>query len=401
MHAVDGVSFDLRPGEILGIVGESGSGKSASPPMTLMGLTRSPNASISGSVRLHGTDLLAATDEELHRIRGRRDLDDLPGPDDLAQPRLPGRATQIVEQIEAHRDVPDDEAQGARGRAARRSVGIPNAKERFDDYPHEFSGGMRQRAMIAMAPRPRAADPDRRRADHRPRRDDPGADHEADRQLNEERGLAVILITHDLGVIADIADRVLVMYAGRIVEQGTLDEIFYDPQHPYTWGLLGSLTRLDQPPPDRLPQIGGQPPRCSRRRPVAASARAARTPSRSARAAGLEGRPGERSRRSLLADPQEGTASGGQAPRQALPDQGGAPDRPRGAAVHAVDDVSLTLHEGETLGLVGESGCGKSTLCPRDHPAARADRRGRCRFWARSSSASRASSCSRSGATSR
>jgi oligopeptide/dipeptide ABC transporter ATP-binding protein len=155
--------------------------------------------------------------------------------------------------------VPKDEAR-ERVVELLSSVGIPNAKSRVDDYPYEFSGGMRQRAMIAMAfalePRILIAD-------------EPTTALDVTIQaqimsliqgLNEERGLSVILITHDLGVIAEVADRVLVMYAGQIVEQGTLDDIFYDPQHPYTWGLLGSLTRLDQPPPDRLPQIAGQPP---------------------------------------------------------------------------------------------------------------------------------------------
>ena len=155
--------------------------------------------------------------------------------------------------------------EGARGRAAA-TVGIPNAEERVDDYPYEFSGGMRQRAMIAMA---LALEPQILIADEPTTALDVTIQAQIMRlikRLNEERGLAVILITHDLGVVAEVADRVLVMYAGQIVEQGTLDEIFYDPQHPYTWGLLGSLTRLDQPPPDRLPQIA---------RPAALAARAA------------------------------------------------------------------------------------------------------------------------------
>jgi len=166
---------------------------------------------------------------------------------------------KIVEQIQAHKEISDDEAK-ERARELLSSVGIPNAAQRVDDYPYEFSGGMRQRAMIAMAlalePRILIADEPTTALD---------VTIQAQilaliQRLNEERGLAVILITHDLGVIAEVADRVLVMYAGQIVEEGTLDEIFYDPQHPYTWGLMGSLTRLDQAPPDRLPQIGGAPP---------------------------------------------------------------------------------------------------------------------------------------------
>ncbi|MDX6603575.1 MAG: peptide/nickel transport system ATP-binding protein, partial [Solirubrobacterales bacterium] len=140
------------------------------------------------------------------------------------------------------------------------SVGIPNAERRVDDYPHEFSGGMRQRAMIAMA---LALEPDVLIADEPTTALDVTIQAQILRlleDLNRERALATILITHDLGVVADVADRVLVMYAGRVVERGTLDEIFYDPQHPYTWGLMGSLTRLDRPRPKRLPQIAGSPP---------------------------------------------------------------------------------------------------------------------------------------------
>ena len=152
------------------------------------------------------------------------------------------------------------------------SVGIPDAARRVDDYPHEFSGGMRQRAMIAMA---LALEPEVLIADE----PTTALDVTVQAQildllggLNRERDLATILITHDLGVVAEVADRVLVMYAGRIVEQGTLDEIFYDPQHPYTWGLLGSLTRLDETRPERLPQIPARRPRCSRSTAAAPSA---------------------------------------------------------------------------------------------------------------------------------
>ncbi|HSD25494.1 MAG TPA: ABC transporter ATP-binding protein [Solirubrobacterales bacterium] len=257
VHAVDGVSFDLRPGEILGIVGESGSGKSVTA-QTLMGLTRSSNASISGSVRFHGTDLVTASDEQLQSIRGREISMVFQDPMTSLNP-VYRVGYQIIEQLEAHKEMSDHEAK-ERAVELLASVGIPNAKERVDNYPYEFSGGMRQRAMIAMAlalePRILIADEPTTALDVTIQ----AQIMKLIQQLNEERGLAVILITHDLGVIAEVADRVLVMYAGQIVEQGSLDEIFYDPQHPYTWGLMGSLTRLDQPPPDRLPQIGGAPP---------------------------------------------------------------------------------------------------------------------------------------------
>lgn len=257
VQAVDGVSFDLRPGEILGIVGESGCGKSVTA-QTMMGLTRSPNSEISGSVRFRGKDLVGASDEDLQSIRGREISMVFQDPMTSLNPVYKVGA-QIVEQIQAHKEVDDDEAMDRAGKLLA-SVGIPNAEKRVDDYPYEFSGGMRQRAMIAMAlslePRILIADEPTTALD---------VTIQAQilkliQELNAERDLSVIMITHDLGVIAEVADRVLVMYAGQIVEEGTLDEIFYDPQHPYTWGLMGSLTRLDQPPPDRLPQIGGAPP---------------------------------------------------------------------------------------------------------------------------------------------
>jgi oligopeptide/dipeptide ABC transporter ATP-binding protein len=257
VHAVENVSFDLRPGEILGIVGESGSGKSVTA-QTLMGLTRSPNASISGSVRFHGMDLVTATEEQLQSIRGREISMVFQDPMTSLNP-VYRVGDQIIEQIEAHKDMPKEETK-ERAVELLASVGIPNAKDRVEDYPYEFSGGMRQRAMIAMAlalePRILIADEPTTALDVTIQ----AQIMKLIQDLNEERGLAVILITHDLGVIAEVVDRVLVMYAGQIVEQGTLDEIFYDPQHPYTWGLMGSLTRLDRPPPERLPQIGGQPP---------------------------------------------------------------------------------------------------------------------------------------------
>ncbi|HYG96472.1 MAG TPA: ABC transporter ATP-binding protein [Solirubrobacterales bacterium] len=258
LQALDGVSFDLAAGEVLAIVGESGSGKSVTA-QTLVGLTRSPNARIEGRVELDGTDLVAAGEEELRRVRGERVAMVFQDPMTSFNPvyRI---GNQIVEAIRAHQ--PDASKQQARTRVMElfEAVGIPDAEQRVDDYPHEFSGGMRQRAMIAMA---LALEPEVLIADEPTTALDVTIQAQILRlleQLNRERNLATILITHDLGVVAEIADRVLVMYAGKVVEQGTLDEIFYDPQHPYTWGLLGSLTRIDRPRPERLPQIAGQPP---------------------------------------------------------------------------------------------------------------------------------------------
>jgi oligopeptide/dipeptide ABC transporter ATP-binding protein len=258
LQAVGGVSFDLAAGEVLAIVGESGAGKSVTA-QTILGLTRSPNARIEGTVRLGETDLVGAGDEAMRSIRGDRVAMVFQDPMTSFNPvyRI---GKQIGEAIRAHRrDVSKDEAR-ERAIELLDSVGIPNAARRVDSYPHEFSGGMRQRAMIAMA---LALEPEVLIADEPTTALDVTVQAQILQlieQLNRKRDLATILITHDLGVVAETADRVLVMYAGRVVEEGTLDEIFYDPQHPYTWGLLGSLTRLDRERPERLPQIGGAPP---------------------------------------------------------------------------------------------------------------------------------------------
>jgi peptide/nickel transport system ATP-binding protein/oligopeptide transport system ATP-binding protein len=257
VRAVDGVSFRVGRGEVLAIVGESGCGKSVTA-QTLMGLTRSPNAVIEGRIEYDGRDLVSARDTDLREIRGEEIAMVFQDPMTSLNP-VYRVGDQIAEAIQAHSDVSEGEAI-ERAAELLRQVGIPNPDQRVRNYPHEFSGGMRQRAMIAMA---LALEPELLIADEPSTALDVTIQAQILRlleQLNRDRGLSVIIITHDLGVVAEIADRVLVMYAGRVVEQGTLDEIFYDPQHPYTWGLLGSLTRLDQPPPDRLPQIYGLPP---------------------------------------------------------------------------------------------------------------------------------------------
>ncbi|HEX5822070.1 MAG TPA: ABC transporter ATP-binding protein [Solirubrobacterales bacterium] len=257
VHAVDGVSFSLESGEVLSIVGESGCGKSVTA-MTILGLTRGPNARISGSVRYQGKELTTASNDELEAIRGDRIAMVFQDPMSSFNP-VYKIGDQIIEAIQAHREIDKAEAK-KKAVEALRSVGIPDAERRADHYPFEFSGGMRQRAMIAMA---LALEPAVLIADEPSTALDVTIQAqiiELLQDLNQEHGLSVILITHDLGVVAEIADRVLVMYAGQVVEQGSLDEIFYDPQHPYTWGLLGSIARLDQDRPDRLPQIGGQPP---------------------------------------------------------------------------------------------------------------------------------------------
>jgi peptide/nickel transport system ATP-binding protein len=257
VEAVDGVSFDLAPGEVLAVVGESGSGKSVTA-MTLMGLTRSPNAQFEGTAHYKGTELIGASEDELRRVRGAEIAMIFQDPMTSLNPvhRI-GR--QIMEQIQEHEGLPDQQARERTVELLER-VGIPRARERVDNYPHEFSGGMRQRVMIALA---LSCSPSVLIADEPTTALDVTIQAQILQQmrdLREESGAAVILVTHDLGVVADIADRIAVMYAGRIVEEGTLDQIFYDPQHPYTWGLLGSITRVDKPRPERLPAIAGLPP---------------------------------------------------------------------------------------------------------------------------------------------
>jgi peptide/nickel transport system ATP-binding protein/oligopeptide transport system ATP-binding protein len=257
VRAVDGVSFTLDRGEVVAIVGESGSGKSVTV-MTLMGLTRSPNARFAGSARLRGGDLVTASEEELERVRGREIAMIFQDPISSLSP-VQRIGKQIAEQILAHEKISKaaalDRAVGLMER-----VGIPSARDRARAYPHEFSGGMRQRVMIAMA---LSLSPGVLIADEPTTALDVTIQAQIlkeIKQLSSESDSGVIFVTHDLGVVADIADRVLVMYAGRLVEQGTVDEIFYDPQHPYTWGLMGSVTRVDRDPPNRLPAIPGQPP---------------------------------------------------------------------------------------------------------------------------------------------
>ena len=255
--AVDDVSFDLDRGELLGLVGESGSGKSVTA-MTLMGLTRGPNASFSGRAMLGDLDLVTASERQLEGIRGRRVAMIFQDPMTALNP-VQRVGDQIVEQLRAHQTV-SRRAAMVRAVDLLDRVGIPRARERARSYPHEFSGGMRQRVMIAMA---LSCSPEILIADEPTTALDVTTQAQILAEieiLRKEMGVGVLLITHDLGVIADVADRVVVMYAGQVVEQGNLSDIFYDPRHPYTWGLLGSVPRLDADRPERLPTIPGTPP---------------------------------------------------------------------------------------------------------------------------------------------
>jgi peptide/nickel transport system ATP-binding protein/oligopeptide transport system ATP-binding protein len=257
VQAVAGLSFELGRGKVLGIVGESGSGKSVTA-MTIMGLTRGVNARFEGEVLYEGKDLLHVSDSDMQEYRGNEIGMIFQDPMTSLNPvyRI---GAQIAEAIRAHEDI---DKRGARARAVEllRQVGIPNPESRVDDYPHQFSGGMRQRAMIAMA---LSCNPSILIAD------EPTTALDVTIQaqivdligrLKDDFNSAVIFITHDLGVIAEIADEIIVMYAGRVVEQGSTRDVFYDPQMPYTWGLLGSIPRLDRPRVERLHTIEGAPP---------------------------------------------------------------------------------------------------------------------------------------------
>src|SRR4051794_22736179 len=257
VQAVDGISYSVDRGQTLGIVGESGSGKSVSS-LTVMGLTRARNARISGTVKFDGKDLLGASEEEMRQIRGDDIAMIFQDPLSSLHPFYKVGA-QIAEGVRAHRDVSKAQAWD-RAVEMLSLVGIPEPRKRADAYPHEFSGGMRQRAMIAMA---LANDPKLLIADEPTTALDVTVQAqilELIERLQSEFDTAVVVITHDLGVVAEMADEIAVMYAGRIVEKADADTIFAGPEHPYTWGLLSSIPRLDTPRGEELVPIGGRPP---------------------------------------------------------------------------------------------------------------------------------------------
>jgi peptide/nickel transport system ATP-binding protein len=258
VKSVDGVSFDVQRGKTLGIVGESGSGKSVTS-LGVMGLHRSAtNARVSGEVWLDGEELIGADPDDVRRMRGRKMAMIFQDPLSAMHPYYTVGA-QIVEAYRVHHNV---SKKVARQRAIEMldRVGIPEPAKRVDGYPHEFSGGMRQRAMIAMA---LVNNPELLIADEPTTALDVTVQAQIldlIRDLQKEFGSAVIMITHDLGVVAEMADDLLVMYGGRCVERGPAEEVFEAPRHPYTWGLLGSMPRLDREETDRLNPIKGSPP---------------------------------------------------------------------------------------------------------------------------------------------
>jgi peptide/nickel transport system ATP-binding protein len=257
VKAVDGVSFALERGQTLGIVGESGSGKSVTS-LGIMGLHYGSNAEISGHIRLDGEDLVTADPSRVRSLRGRKMAMIFQDPLSALHPYFTLGA-QIAEAYLIHNQVGK---RAARAHAIEMldRVGIPQAASRVDDYPHQFSGGMRQRAMIAMA---LCCDPELLIADEPTTALDVTVQAQIldlISDLQDEYGSAVIIITHDLGVVAEISDDILVMYAGKAVEYGTAEDIFGRAGHPYTWGLLDSMPRLDEERAERLKPIRGTPP---------------------------------------------------------------------------------------------------------------------------------------------
>ena len=388
VRAVRGIDYELQPGEVLGIVGESGSGKSASAT-AVTGLLPA-SAVVDGSIRLDGEELIGLDDARMAKVRGKRIAMVFQDPLSALTP-VYTVGDQLSEAVRIHNDV---SRQAARERSVEllKLVGIPHASERADAFPHEFSGGMRQRVMIAMAI---ANDPDVIIADEPTTALDVTIQAqvlEVLRTARELTGAAIVMITHDLSVIAGFADRVAVMYAGRIVETGTVDEVFYSPRMPYTMGLLGAIPRADESGDRPLVPIDGTPPSlvdlpagC----PFAARCPLAFDTCREVEPALIAvGSANHRSACHLA----EKIEAGGWGPTDVFP----LPDLPEAAAarvpraerdvvleakdlvrhhpllkgavfkrqvgaVRAVDGISFDLRDGETLGLVGESGCGKTT----------------------------------------
>ncbi|GAA3468949.1 ABC transporter ATP-binding protein [Nonomuraea roseola] len=257
VRSVDGLTFSLERGKTLGIVGESGSGKSVTS-LGILGLHKGGRARMSGEIWLDGEELIGASADHVRRLRGKKMAMIFQDPLSAMHPYYTV-GDQIIEAYRIHHDVTKKVARKHAIDMLGR-VGIPEPTRRVDDYPHQFSGGMRQRAMIAMA---LSCDPELLIADEPTTALDVTVQAQIldlMRDLQREFNSALIVITHDLGVVAELSDDILVMYGGKCIEYGAAETVFYDPEHPYTWGLLGSMPRLDRERTERLLPIKGSPP---------------------------------------------------------------------------------------------------------------------------------------------
>ncbi len=264
VHAVDGITYEVQRGRTLGIVGESGSGKTVSS-LTTLGLTRQQGANVSGRIVFEGNDLLTFSDEQMRAIRGNDIAMIFQDPLSSLHPFFKVGA-QLIEAVRVHQDVSKAKAR-ERAIELLGLVGIPDPSRRVDEYPHEFSGGMRQRAMIAMA---LTNDPKLLIADEPTTALDVTVQAQILallQRLQSELGMAIVIITHDLGVVAEMANDIAVMYAGRIVETASAELLFAGPEHPYTWGLLKSIPSLSGTRKEQLVPIPGSPPSLIRRPP--------------------------------------------------------------------------------------------------------------------------------------
>lgn len=257
VKAVRGISFDVNEGEVLGIVGESGSGKSVTS-LSIMGLLQYPGRVVDGEILLNGEDILTYSKDQMRKVRGKEIAMIFQDPMTSLNP-VYTIGNQVMEMILEHEKMTKREAR-ARAIEMLKLVGIPAAEKRIDSYPHEFSGGMRQRVMIALA---LSCNPKLLIADEPTTALDVTIQAQIlslIKSLNKQFGMTTMLITHDLGVVATVCDKVAVMYGGLIMEYGTVDEIFYHPRHPYTMGLLGSIPHVDGGEKRRLIPIDGTPP---------------------------------------------------------------------------------------------------------------------------------------------
>lgn len=256
VKAVGGIDYELNSGEVMGIVGESGSGKSVEA-YSIMGLLQSPGRVIGGSIKFEGRDVLAFSSKEMQSFRGNEISMIFQNPMTCLNP-VYTIGNQLIEAVCCHDVIPKSQA-AARAIEMLTLVGINNPEQRMKQYPHELSGGMRQRVMIAMG---LVCDPKILIADEPTTALDVTIQAqiiELMKEIQKKTGMAIIFITHNLGVVAEICDNVSVMYAGKIVEQGCVDDIFYDPRHPYTLGLLKSMPRVDEEQHERLIPIEGTP----------------------------------------------------------------------------------------------------------------------------------------------